>query len=125
MPHGAMHRWVVPVTWAPVTASLLVRSVTLWRHALLAAAALIVAGLLLWQLLEYSLHRLLFHATPRSYWGITLHFLFHGCHHKFPRDQLRLVFPPLPAMAIASCIWGGLRACMAEVRHLKRTCASA
>ena len=51
----------------------------------------------------------------QGYWGITLHFLFHGCHHKFPTDALRLVFPPLPAAAIAAGIWGSLRACLCQV----------
>jgi dihydroceramide fatty acyl 2-hydroxylase len=32
-----------------------------------------------------------------SYWGNTLHFILHGCHHKYPLDALRLVFPPVPA----------------------------
>lgn len=56
-------------------------------------------GVLLWQLLEYLIHRFMFHADLSSYWGITLHFLFHGCHHKYPMDSLRLVMPPLPALA--------------------------
>lgn len=42
-------------------------------------------------LVEYCLHRFLFHASPSSYWGITLHYSFHGCHHKYPNDRLRLV----------------------------------
>ena len=60
-----------------------------------AAAAAFCAGRLAWWLVEYSLHRFLFHAQPASYWGITLHYSFHGCHHKHPNDRLRLVFPPL------------------------------
>lgn len=41
--------------------------------------------------LEYMLHRFLFHSVPSSYWGITAHFLLHGCHHKLPADHGRLV----------------------------------
>lgn len=47
-------------------------------------------------LVEYCLHRFLFHASPASYWGITLHYAFHGCHHKYPNDRLRLVRGPPP-----------------------------
>lgn len=48
--------------------------------------------------------RNIFHAHPHSYWAITFHFGFHGCHHKYPRDRERLVFPPLPAFLIAFAI---------------------
>jgi dihydroceramide fatty acyl 2-hydroxylase len=72
-------------------------------------ASLLAAGVLLWQALEYSIHRFAFHAHGDSYWAITIHFLFHGCHHKYPLDGLRLVFPPVPAAAIASAIFAGLR----------------
>jgi hypothetical protein len=50
---------------------------------------------------RYCVHRFLFHAQPRGYWAVTLHFGFHGCHHKFPADAARLVFPPLPAALVA------------------------
>ncbi|XP_057489249.1 dihydroceramide fatty acyl 2-hydroxylase FAH1-like [Actinidia eriantha] len=51
-------------------------------------------GIFIWTLMEYTLHRLLFHIKTKSYWGNTLHYLLHGCHHKHPMDGLRLVFPP-------------------------------
>ena len=35
----------------------------------LAALAL---GFLLWQALEYSIHRFVFHQEPSSYWGVTV-----------------------------------------------------
>lgn len=31
----------------------------------------------------------------------TLHYIFHGCHHKHPSDRLRLVFPPVAASILA------------------------
>jgi dihydroceramide fatty acyl 2-hydroxylase len=71
-------------------------------------AALLVVGILLWQLLEYLIHRFAFHAHLSSYWGITLHFLFHGCHHKYPLDSLRLVMPPLPALAAHLLVYTAL-----------------
>lgn len=53
------------------------------------------------QLLEYTLHRFLFHLEPSDPFWNALHFLSHGCHHKYPHDDLRLVFPVLPASGIA------------------------
>lgn len=61
-------------------------------------------GIAIWSLLEYSLHRFLFHATTSSYWGNTLHYLLHGCHHKHPQDPNRLVFPPLLCAVMSAAI---------------------
>ncbi|KAF3817653.1 hypothetical protein GH733_012940 [Mirounga leonina] len=60
---------------------------------------LFVLGMLLWSLLEYLIHRFLFHMKPPSdsHYLIMLHFILHGQHHKAPFDESRLVFPPVPA----------------------------
>ncbi|TKR60003.1 hypothetical protein L596_029599 [Steinernema carpocapsae] len=67
-----------------------------------ASALLFSFGFLMWTLLEYILHRWVFHfkPDPDSYYQITLHFLLHGLHHKTPMDGDRLVFPPTPALFI-------------------------
>ena len=46
--------------------------------------ALFLSGLLLWTLMEYCLHRFVFHLLPppNSHWRITFHFFIHGQHHK-------------------------------------------
>lgn len=106
--------WVVPCIWVPITLALLARALSTWSDQPAAACSLILAGLILWQLIEYCLHRFIFHAEPTEYWGITFHFLFHGCHHKYPTDAMRLVFPPLPAGAIAGGIWGSLRIALSQ-----------
>ncbi|KAL1513737.1 hypothetical protein ABEB36_003107 [Hypothenemus hampei] len=62
-----------------------------------------VLGIIIWSLLEYSLHRWIFHIEPsgRSKIVIYFHFAIHGLHHKVPFDTRRLVFPPFPAAIIA------------------------
>jgi len=72
-----------------------------------------VAGFLLWTLVEYGLHRGIFHHEPRSLGGRQFHFLVHGIHHKDPWDQTRLVFPILGAIAIAAALFAALRALLA------------
>lgn len=65
------------------------------------------AGVLIWSISEYIIHRWVFHLRP-PHWSrslITLHFLFHGQHHKNPMNKNRLVFPPVPAMPFAIIIW--------------------
>lgn len=55
-------------------------------------------GLFIWTVLEYGLHRFLFHVDnflPDRPFFLMLHFLLHGIHHYLPMDRLRLVMPPL------------------------------
>ena len=55
------------------------------------------AGNIIWTILEYTLHRFLFHIDyylPDANWALMLHFLLHGIHHYLPMDRLRLVMPP-------------------------------
>jgi dihydroceramide fatty acyl 2-hydroxylase len=97
--------WVVPLVWLPIYAAISCAAVRVYGVGAPQLLALQLQGIVLWQAIEYTIHRFLFHARVSSYWGITIHFLFHGNHHKFPKDADRLVFPPLPAAAIASCIY--------------------
>lgn len=45
--------------------------------------------MILWSLLEYLIHRFVFHMKPpaSNYYLITLHFLLHGQHHKVSRSS--------------------------------------
>lgn len=77
-----------------------------------ATAALVAGvGVLMWTLVEYVLHRAVFHypTTELSQGWIKLHFLLHGQHHKFPLDNQRLVFPIVPAAVIAGFFLGIFR----------------
>ena len=56
----------------------------------LSLVLLVAAGLLLWTLTEYWLHRLLFHWEPTFKYGDRLHFIIHGVHHDHPNDRMRL-----------------------------------
>lgn len=64
-------------------------------------------GILVWSLLEYTLHRYVFHMDTRNVGGFAkiFHFILHGLHHKVPTDPNRLVFPPFPAVLIATTIY--------------------
>ncbi|KAM6222723.1 fatty acid 2-hydroxylase [Rhynchocyon petersi] len=77
---------------------------------------LFVLGIVLWSLIEYLLHRFLFHMKPpsNSYYLITLHFIMHGQHHKAPFDGSRLVFPPVPASLLIAFFYGLLRLLLPE-----------
>lgn len=68
----------------------------------LASIGLIAAGLLVWTLTEYWLHRLFFHWQPSFRGGDKLHFIIHGVHHDHPNDPMRLVMPPAVSIPLAA-----------------------
>ncbi|MGE4426015.1 MAG: sterol desaturase family protein [Solirubrobacteraceae bacterium] len=55
---------------------------------------LVFAGWMVWGLVEYWIHRVLFHIEPERGIGARLHWMVHGVHHDHPNDPLRLVMPP-------------------------------
>lgn len=67
---------------------------------------LVAAGLALWTLTEYWLHRLLFHWEPKFPYGDRLHFIIHGVHHDHPNDPMRLVMPPALSIPLALLFFG-------------------
>ncbi|NXX03314.1 FA2H hydroxylase, partial [Larus smithsonianus] len=77
-------------------------------------------GMFLWSLLEYLIHRFVFHMKPpaSNYYLITLHFLLHGQHHKSPFDSSRLVFPPVPASLVMAFFYGILQLMLPQVLGL-------
>ena len=64
-------------------------------------AVLFGCGILIWSLVEYTMHRWIFHYEPKSRWGKRLHFMLHGVHHDYPNDATRLVMPPVVSVPLA------------------------
>jgi sterol desaturase/sphingolipid hydroxylase (fatty acid hydroxylase superfamily) len=69
---------------------------------------LAAAGLLAWTLLEYVMHRFVFHYEPRTAWGRKVHFVIHGVHHDYPNDATRLVMPPVLSIPLGLGALGAL-----------------
>ena len=67
---------------------------------------LVLAGLALWTLSEYWLHRKLFHWDPDHPIGHRIHFIIHGVHHDHPNDKMRLVMPPGASIPLAALFFG-------------------
>jgi len=62
-------------------------------------------GLGFWTLAEYVLHRWVFHYEPPGKLGKRIHFIFHGVHHDYPRDRMRLVMPLSASIPMALVIY--------------------
>jgi len=78
------------------------RGLAAWELALLT-----LAGLGIWTLTEYWLHRLVFHWEPDNEFGRRMHFIIHGIHHDHPNDKLRLVMPPAVSIPLAGLFFLG------------------
>ncbi|XP_002987190.2 dihydroceramide fatty acyl 2-hydroxylase FAH2 [Selaginella moellendorffii] len=96
--------WVIPLVWLPFICWLLLVSSQRGLKSQSIVSCLI-SGVIIWSLLEYSMHRFLFHVKTSGYWSNTFHYLLHGCHHKHPMDGYRLVFPPAATLGFLSIFW--------------------
>lgn len=96
--------WLPFVLYAP----LIVRLLLAHRSAgLLHLAWPVLAGVLLWTLVEYVLHRFGLHLPQHSRAWRVAYFLVHGHHHADPRDPERLV-AALPQSALLLALVYGL-----------------
>ncbi|KAI8976187.1 hypothetical protein BDB01DRAFT_899348 [Pilobolus umbonatus] len=94
--------WVVPLFWLPYVGYNLYQSMHYGNLPL--TVVFFLFGILIWTLLEYILHRFLFHfddRMPQHQLMYLLHFVLHGFHHYLPMDRLRLVVPPTLFVVLA------------------------
>jgi sterol desaturase/sphingolipid hydroxylase (fatty acid hydroxylase superfamily) len=64
-----------------------------------------LSGMVVWSFTEYMLHRFAFHFHSNNKWGKRILFIFHGVHHDYPRDRLRLVMPPSASIPLATLFY--------------------
>ncbi|GAB2214001.1 hypothetical protein Droror1_Dr00018331 [Drosera rotundifolia] len=96
--------WAIPVIWLPVVCYCIFTSAKM-GHTTTDILLMLGLGIFVWTLMEYTLHRFVFHIKTKSYWANTAHYLIHGCHHKHPMDGLRLVFPPAATAVLLFPLW--------------------
>jgi dihydroceramide fatty acyl 2-hydroxylase len=101
--------------WLPVAAWLFYRSLAVHQLSLSAVLVVGIAALVSWTLMEYVLHRYVFHFEARTPTQQRLQFLIHGLHHDDPVDPTRLVMPPAASLILAILIYSGLRALLGPV----------
>ncbi|KAI5466961.1 hypothetical protein BGZ63DRAFT_370016 [Mariannaea sp. PMI_226] len=99
--------WLIPICWLPwVVYGTYLASEGFTSQ--LYTAGYFCFGIFFWSIIEYVMHRFLFHLDyylPDNRVGITLHFLLHGIHHYLPMDKYRLVMPPTLFVALAIPFW--------------------
>lgn len=105
-----IHPAVVFVFWFPIIAFLLLYTVFTADQTTgyVFIPVCYVIGLFLWTLVEYTLHRFVFHFEPRTKRQERISFLFHGVHHVQPMSKTRLVMPPAVSVPIGAISFGVL-----------------
>lgn len=89
------------ILYLPVIGYMLYRAFTEGKMSILTVVAFFILGILMWTLLEYVVHRYVFHYEPKTRIGKGLHFIVHGVHHDYPNDASRLVLPPVISLPMA------------------------
>lgn len=67
----------------------------------LSTVLLFIGGAITWTLVEYVIHRFLFHIKPGKF-----QYMIHGVHHEYPRDKERLMMPPVPGILLTLFFFG-------------------
>jgi sterol desaturase/sphingolipid hydroxylase (fatty acid hydroxylase superfamily) len=89
------------ILYGPIIALMLYLAFVQKGLSFLAVFGFFVIGVLTWTLLEYVIHRYVFHYEPKTRLGKLLHFIMHGVHHDYPNDATRLVMPPIISVPLA------------------------
>jgi len=61
-------------------------------------------GVFAWTLFEYLFHRFVFHFKSNFTCVKQFIYTIHGCHHHYPKDATRLMFPPAGSLLISSVL---------------------
>jgi hypothetical protein len=112
--------WLHLATWIPACVAIYI-----WvlPHTLSCLALIGLGMLVLWPLVEYTLHRFVFHSSvawtaryPQWVQGSfnVVRLLLHTVHHAHPTDRLRIITPIPMSLAIAALVFPVL---FAVVRH--------
>ena len=94
------HWAVVPALFVPAMSACFYLGVARGQSTAIEGVGAFALGAVTWTLVEYWLHRMLFHWEPPGAFGERMHFILHGVHHKWPRDRFRLVMPTAVSVAL-------------------------
>ena len=96
-----VHPAIPVILYGPIIALMLYLAFVQKGLSFLTVLGFFVIGVLTWTLLEYVIHRYVFHYEPKTRVGKLLHFIMHGVHHDYPNDASRLVMPPIISVPLA------------------------
>lgn len=74
-------------------------------------------GMVAWVMLEYCLHRFVFHFKTRKLYLRKLVYAIHGVHHANPQDKNKFYVPLVPSLLIALLVFLLLQILMANITY--------
>jgi sterol desaturase/sphingolipid hydroxylase (fatty acid hydroxylase superfamily) len=97
----------IPITIFVLFAlGLLAYAFTMAQLPYLLIGILFLAGLIVFTLAEYLMHRYVFHMSTHTPIRAKLQYTMHGVHHEYPKDKERLAMPPLISITLALALLG-------------------
>lgn len=96
------NEYITFFTFVPLTVALFVVGFTRFGLQPAAGVAVFVIGMLTWTLVEYLMHRYLFHWINERPLVKRFHYIIHGVHHNYPKDEGRLFMPPVPGLVFGT-----------------------
>jgi hypothetical protein len=96
------HPVVIYSLYIPVVIFLLYYAFTYRFMSVGVAILFFLGGVLAWSLMEYVLHRFIFHYVTENPKLQRVVYKLHGIHHEYPRDRERLFMPPIPSLVVAT-----------------------
>jgi sterol desaturase/sphingolipid hydroxylase (fatty acid hydroxylase superfamily) len=75
----------------------------------MAIPGLFFSGLLFFTLVEYCMHRFLFHMNTSTKFREDIQYKIHQVNHEYPKDKYRLAMPPILSIAISTILLFGLK----------------
>lgn len=113
--------WVIYILYIPACLYMLYYAHSSLGFSTGTVAAVFFFAFFFWTLFEYFAHRYIFHFEPKSKMGQRIVYIFHGNHHEYPRDRMRLFMPPVPSIILASvifiAIWYSLKFIIGDPRY--------
>ena len=76
---------------------------------------LFFSGLLFFTLIEYLMHRYLYHLPATTEGRRKISYTMHGVHHDYPKDNSRLAMPPVLSLLIAAFLFTVYRAVLGDL----------
>jgi 4-hydroxysphinganine ceramide fatty acyl 2-hydroxylase len=104
-----VHFSVPLLIYIPLILYFLYLTIFSYHISILYIVPLIALGLAVWTFTEYNMHRFVFHWMPPGELGKKINFMFHGVHHDYPRDSMRLVMVPIVSLPLAVAFYFGFR----------------
>ncbi len=74
-------------------------------------------GMFFFSLIEYCIHRFLFHFDAETERQKKIQYSIHGVHHEFPKDKDRLVMPPIISIFLAAFFYFVFRFTMGDAHY--------